>query len=57
VGKWKLNGWGVGLYEGVQFKSINEYRLYTKLPLPYEWTGMGTGPEGTVSGVMILHDD
>lgn len=55
VGKWKLDGWGVGAYEGVQFKSENEYLMYTALPLPFELTGVGTGPEGQFEGVMIFH--
>ena len=57
VGKWKLDGWGVGIYNGVQFKSTNEYRMYTALPLPFELTGMGTGPEGQFEGVMIFHTE
>ncbi len=55
TGEWKLDGWGVGIYDGVQFKSRNHYRMYTALPLPFEMTGMGTGPEGAFEGVMIFH--
>ena len=57
TGEWKLDGWGVGTYSGVQFKSINEYLMYTALPLPFELTGMGTGPEGAFSAEMIVHDE
>jgi hypothetical protein len=56
IGKWKLDGWGVGIYDGVQFKSKNDYVMYTALPLPFELTGMGTGPEGFFSAEMIFHD-
>lgn len=55
IGEWKLNGWGVGTYSDVQFKSNNEYHMYTALPLPFELTGMGTGPEGVFAGKMIFH--
>lgn len=55
LGKWKLDGWGVGIYEGVQFKSENTYEMYTGIPLPFEITGMGTGPEGAFEGQLIIH--
>jgi hypothetical protein len=57
IGEWKLDGWGIGIYNGVQFKSINEYRMYTPLPLPFELTGMGTGPEGVFAAEMIFHEE
>ncbi|MCW8926094.1 MAG: hypothetical protein OQJ84_07550 [Xanthomonadales bacterium] len=55
IGKWKLDGWGVGMYEGVQFKSRNTYEMYTALPLPFELTGIGTGPEGSFEAQLIIH--
>jgi len=57
IGEWKLDGWGVGAHEGVQFKSKNEYIMYTALPLPFEVTGIGTGPEGQFNAVMIIHGE
>jgi hypothetical protein len=57
IGEWKLDGWGVGIYSDVQFKSKNKYRMFTALPLPFELTGMGTGPEGVFAGKMIFHEE
>jgi hypothetical protein len=62
-GVWKLDGYGVGDFEGVQFKSINEYETYHPLQFQYEaipvnaWPGIQGEPEGTIHGLMILEDD
>jgi hypothetical protein len=62
-GTWKLNGFGVGAFEGVQFKSTNEYETYSPFLFQYEfidpadWPGIQFEPEGTIHGTMILHDD
>ena len=62
-GTWKLNGFGVGDYEGVQFKSVNEYETYNPFLFQYEfiepavWPGIQFEPEGTIYGTMILHED
>jgi len=63
LGTWKLNGFGVGDFEGVQFKSVNEYVTYNPILFQYEfidpevWLGIQFEPEGTIHGTMILHDD
>lgn len=62
-GTWKLNGFGVGAFDGVQFKSVNEYETYSPFLFQYEfidpdvWPGIQFEPEGTIHGTMILHHD
>ena len=62
-GTWKLNGFGVGDFEGVQFKSTNDYETYSPILFQYEiidplvWPGIQFEPEGTIYGTMIMHDD
>lgn len=69
-GNWKLDGYGVGDFEGQQFKSINEYVTfhplifdYESIPLWYpgpmtDWPeGIEDMPEGTIYGKLIIEDD
>jgi len=59
-GTWKLNGFGVGDYEGIQFKSVNEYVTYSPILFQYEfidpeiWPGIQSEPEGAILGTMII---
>lgn len=63
LGTWKLDGFGVGDFEGVQFKSVNDYVTYSPIMFQYEfidpavWPGIQLEPEGTIYGTMIVHDD
>lgn len=66
-GSWKLDGYGVGDFDGTQFKSINDYVTYHPIifdyeSIPYWCPGCGlpvdvSDPEGTIHGKMIYHDD
>ena len=69
-GSWKLDGYGVGDFEGIQFKSVNDYVTYHTILFDYEsiplwypgvmsdWPeGIEGMPEGTIYGKMIVEDD
>ncbi len=63
LGTWKLNGFGVGDFEGVQFKSVNEYVTYSPVLFQYEfidpeiWPDIQSEPEGVIFGQMIISGD
>ena len=71
TGSWKLDGYGVGDFDGVQFKSVNDYVTYHPLVFDYEsipgyWGEWCPGcelpvdpgdPEGTIHGRMIIEYD
>lgn len=62
-GKWKLDGYGIGDFDGIQFKSVNEYVTYSPIMFQYEIfdpdnvIGIRDDPEGEISGLMIFDDD
>ena len=71
-GSWKLDGYGVGDFEGIQFKSVNDYVTYHPIVFDYEsipdyWDDWCPGcelpsvdtddPEGTIHGTMIIEYD
>ena len=69
-GSWKLDGYGVGDFEGIQFKSVNDYVTfhpmifdYESVPLWYpgsmdDWpAGVEETPEGTIYVKVIIEDD
>ena len=69
-GSWKLDGYGVGDFEGIQFKSVNDYVTYHPIIFDYEsipdwypgpmtdWpAGIEDQPEGTIHGKMIFPEE